>query len=266
MKRLFDILISERLVVVVILLNAAALTLIGYTDMDQHTRAWHNDQAFYVGRAVDRACVGFFVVEVLLKIRRHGWRGYWVNSWNRFDFIVTLLSLPALLPTLGVFAGVSVFRVGRLFRLFRLMRFIPNRDHLYAGVKRALRASIGIFLALCIVNFVLSIGATFLFADEAPQYFGHPALSSYTLFRVFSVEGWYEIPDAIAQNSTPFWGAIARLYFMGSLLGGGILGLSLANAIFVDEMTVDNNDNLERKVEALTDEIRLLRERLEHKR
>ncbi len=266
MKRLLDILISERFVVVVILVNAAALTLIGYTDVEQHTRAWHSDQVFYFARAVDRLCVGFFVLEVLLKVRRHGWRGYWVNGWNRFDFAVTLLSLPSLVPSLGVFAGVSVFRVGRLFRLFRLMRFIPNRDHLYAGVRRALRASVGIFLALCIVNFVLSIGATFLFADDAPQYFGHPALSSYTLFRVFSVEGWYEIPDAIAQNASPLWGGFARLYFMASLLGGGVLGLSLANAIFVDEMTIDNNDDLERKVAALTDEIRLLRERLESKR
>ena len=37
---------------------------------------------------------------------------------------------------------------------------------------------------------------------------------------------------------------------------GGILGLSLANAVFVDEMMMDNTEYLERKVDALTEEIR----------
>jgi voltage-gated sodium channel len=41
---------------------------------------------------------------------------------------------------------------------------------------------------------------------------------------------------------------------------GGILGLSLANAVFVDQMIEDNNDALEAKVDRLTAEIRSLRE------
>jgi voltage-gated sodium channel len=43
---------------------------------------------------------------------------------------------------------------------------------------------------------------------------------------------------------------------------GGIFGIGLANAVFVDEMTMDNNQELERKVDELTREIRALRERL----
>jgi hypothetical protein len=53
-----------------------------------------------------------------------------------------------------------------------------------------------------------------------------------------------------------------RLFFVAAVFIGGILGLSLANAVFVDEMMMDNTADLERKVEALTDEIRALRDEL----
>ena len=39
------------------------------------------------------------------------------------------------------------------------------------------------------------------------------------------------------------------------MLVGGILGLSLANAVFVDEMTADNNDRLEQMVSDLREEL-----------
>jgi voltage-gated sodium channel len=51
----------------------------------------------------------------------------------------------------------------------------------------------------------------------------------------------------------------ARIYFVGAVAVGGILGLSLANAVFVDQMTSDNTEPLQVKVDHLTDEIRALR-------
>ena len=56
-----------------------------------------------------------------------------------------------------------------------------------------------------------------------------------------------------------------RAYFIFSVLVGGILGLSLANAVFVDEMTIDNTRDLEQLVESLRDEIREYRKELEQK-
>ena len=47
-----------------------------------------------------------------------------------------------------------------------------------------------------------------------------------------------------------------------AVIVGGILGLSLANAVFVDEMMMDNTQQLEDKVDRLTDEVRALRQEL----
>jgi voltage-gated sodium channel len=224
-----------------------------------------------IWNAVDYGCVLFFLLEAGLKIGRQRWSGYWSNGWNRFDLIVVILSMPALLdPLLGgmsFFANVLVLRLGRIFRLFRVLRFIPNLDHLLVGIRRALRASVGVFLALFLINFIFAMGATVMFKKTAPELFGNPVMSCYSMFKVFTVEGWYEIPDQLAARAEvtankPLEIGI-RLYFVASVLIGGIFGFSLANAVFVDEMMMDNTSNLESKVDQLSEQIRQLRAELQ---
>ena len=53
-----------------------------------------------------------------------------------------------------------------------------------------------------------------------------------------------------------------RVFFAAAVFIGGILGLSIANAVLVDEMIMDNTVELENRVEALTREVRALREEL----
>jgi voltage-gated sodium channel len=150
-----------------------------------------------------------------------------------------------------------------------VLRFIPNLDHLVAGIRRALRASVGVFLALVLINLILAVMATLMFRDVDPEHFGNPIVAGYSIFQVFTVEGWNEIAENLADRASMTGGedsdllvAGIRAFFVLAVLVGGILGLSLANAVFVDEMIMDNTDELERKVDALTDEIRRLRDDL----
>lgn len=261
MKRIVDQLVSDRLVMAVIVLNATALVL--------HEMAPRGSSVRALWFWVDYVCVVFFLIEALIKIRRNGWRCYWTSGWNKFDFSVVVLSMPALLgPFLDVsqFAFVLILRLGRLFRLFRVLRFIPNLDHLVTGIRRALRASIGVFLALLLINLILAVMATLLFRDLDPEHFGNPIASGYSIFQVFTVEGWNDIAQTLehraAESDAPnarLLVAGTRIFFVAAVLIGGILGLSLANAVFVDEMMMDNTVVLERKIDSLTKEIRRLR-------
>jgi len=264
MRRLVDWLVSDRLVMAVIVLNATALVL--------HEMAAPGSGSANLWFWIDYVCVIFFLVEALTKIRRDGWGAYWSSGWNRFDFTVVVLSLPALLgPFFDVsqFAFVLILRLGRLFRLFRVLRFIPNLDHLVNGVRRALRASIGVFLALVLMNLILAVMATLLFRDLDSEHFGNPISSGYSIFQVFTVEGWNEIAENLekrAESTNPANAKLlvagTRAFFVLAVLVGGILGLSLANAVFVDEMMMDNTEALERKVDTLTEELRRLRDDL----
>jgi voltage-gated sodium channel len=254
--RLARWLITEPIVVTSILLGTIAMFALGFTDPST------NVHTFWL--TLDVLVVGYFVVEQALKLRVNG-RAYWSTRWNRFDLLVTILSLPVLITPFAdtdAFVGVPVLRLARLFRLFRLLRLVPDHAHLAAGVKRAVRASVGVFLGIAIINFIFAMGAQILFAHAAPDLFGDPARACYSMFRIFTIEGWHDIPETIARNASETWALVARVYFAVAVLVGGILGLSLGNAVFVDQMMADNNDEVERDVHVMAEELRLLRQEI----
>ncbi len=255
LKKVESIWISEPVVLSVIVINTVALLA--------HSMCAEGSFAARISGNVDIACVVYFILEAVIKIQQTGMRDYWQSWWNKFDFFIVLTSLPVFLePVIGIqgFATVLVLRLGRLLRLFRLMIFIPDLNRIFSGIARALRASVGVFVALMIFNVIFAIGATILFGHHAPEHFGNPFISIYTTFKIFTVEGWYDIPDLIAQRAdSDVLVVLVRLYFVIVVIIGGILGLSLANAVFVDQMTMDNTAELETRVEKLTEEVRELK-------
>lgn len=244
-------LISEKVVLTIIVINTIVLFLDAFPSI-RKTRL--SEILFWI----DYACILFFVIEALLKIWTLNFSTYWRSGWNKLDLIIVLAGLPFLigpfLPNVNLeaFSVVLLLRLGRFLRFWRMMRFVPNASHIWKGVIRSLKASVGVFLVLLGLNLILAMGANMLFHDIAPQYFGDPLLSIYSMFKVFTIEGWYEIPDQLAEEDISTTQLVLmRCYFSVAVLVGGILGLSLANAVFVDEMTTDNNDHLEEMVEKL---------------
>ncbi|MBR4926114.1 MAG: ion transporter [Prevotella sp.] len=214
---------------------------------------------------IDSLFTLLFLFEAVVKIHVQGFSKYWSDGWNRFDFIIVLLALPACVNIFGLdFPGTSILlslRTMRAFKSFRLLKFIPNIENLIKGIKLAFKASFIVAIGLIVLLLVFSIITTFLFGDVVPEYFGNPALSVYSIFRLFTIEGWYEMPEAIAANSGTAMAVFAKIYFSILLFLGGILGMSLVNSIFVDAMAEDNNDEvldklsqLERKLDKMQKE------------
>lgn len=243
--KLLRTLTSETFMMWVIVVNATTLFLDAFPKVHETTGGnllW-----------VDRLCILVFVLEAGAKLRALG-RSYFAKGWNRFDFAITLLSLPALIPFLPMQATmwVSVLRLGRALRFLRLLKFVPNSAHIIQGTQRALKASIGVFLALFFLNMTLSLVATIMFSSASEEDFGNPLKSSYSLLKMFTIEGWYEIPEKAAGENPGSWvGPALRAYAVLTVLVGGVLGMGLANAVFIDEMTSDNNDDLRNKLEEM---------------
>lgn len=252
------LIINDKVVCTVIIINAIAIFLNAFPEINQVTIG----AIFWI----DYACAVYFVIEMFLKIKTFGFKTYWLSIWNRFDFTVVILSSPVLLSPifdLKTFSVILILRLSRILRLLKLFTFIPNKEKILTGVVRALKASVGVFIALIFLNFMFAMGATLLFGKEAPQFFGNPFISFYSLFKIFTVEGWYEIPDFLATQADSEFGAFfVRFYFVLSVLIGGILGLSLANAVFVDEMTADNTAKAEQLIQELKEEVKGLREEI----
>jgi len=222
-------------------------------------------------RTADAVCTLLFLFEMVVKQHILGFKEYWRSGWDRFDGILVICSLPSLVeyffPLLGYNISVLlVFRLMRVLRVTRAAHFFQNEQVLKSiltNFKKAMRDSAPIFFFYVVIIIMFGIINCAIFKEMAPDYFSTPLNSIYSVFRLFTIEGWYEIPDAIAAAATiPGVVHVVRFYFVLLLIAGGIIGMSLINSIFVDAMVSDNNDELEKKIDRLEKKIdQLLKEK-----
>lgn len=255
---------EDRIVSLVIVLNAIVLFLLSFDEIHQDYPNLERTLTI-----IDTFFIFYFVMEALLKIRQLGWETYISNSWNRFDFTIVLLSIPSIL-LIFEFANnelsfVFVLRIVRVLRFFKFLKFIPNIDELAAGVGRAFRASILVLFGFFIYTFVIALISCRLFKEKSPEFFGDPITSFYSIFKIFTIEGWYEIPDSIAKED-PMFNFFTIVYFIIVVVSGGLFGLSIVNAIFVEEMVRDNNDDLKEKVHDLDRKLDQILARMEEEK
>ena len=247
-----DLLCNERIMLYAIMVNTALMFIGGF---------WPKTLWFDIA---DTLFTLLFTCEAWAKISRTGWKTYWSENWNKFDFLILIVALPTLtapfFPHTVATNGILALRSMRMFKSLRMLRFIPNIHKLLAGIQLASKATLFVFIAFIVFLVTFSILSSTIFGNIAPEYFGNPAISIYSIFRLFSVEGWYELPDAIAAHGSAGWGFFARVYFSLLMFLGGIIGLSLINSIFVDAMAEDNNDEVLRKLDQIEKQLKEIQE------
>lgn len=246
-RRWMRFFVEDRYISVVITVNAVVLFLLSFKSLEGNL--WLD--------IIDVVCLVYFVLEAMFKIRLMGWKTYMSSPWNRFEFIIVLASVPSMLLVFDAsvydLSFIFIFRIVRILRFFKFIRFIPNLSELMAGVSRAFKASVFVLLAFFVYSFLVALISCRMYQDVAPTLFGDPLNSYYNTFKVFTIEGWFEVPEEVIEtgqlNQTASF--LTKFYFILIVLTGGLFGLSIVNAIFVEEMVRDNNDDLIRQVEEM---------------
>lgn len=259
MKHLKSLLLNERFILILILINAVTIFLQGF-DLSKTVIGNLN--------ILDNSITILFILEIFFKIKEHGFNNFKSSYWNIFDSTLVLLAIPSLIfwltgSNLIELDFFLILRISRVFKFFRFIKFIPKIEHLLLGIQRALKSSILVLFGFTVFIFVVSTISCFFYREISPEYFGDPIVSLYSIFRIFTIEGWYEIPDTIAENTSIVIAVLTKIYFAGILLLGGVIGLSLVNSIFVDAMLSDNNDELETKINTLEQKIDLILKKIE---
>lgn len=219
---------------------------------------------------IDIACTLVFVAEMIVKLITFGVKDYWRDGWNRMDGILVIISLPSLVtPFFDAssfdFSILLTLRLMRILRFFRVLHFFPKISQIAAGLKRALRDSGVVLVGFFILLFIIGMINCGLYREVAPEYFGTPLTAIYSVFRIFTVEGWYEIPDAIIAATSPFIGKLSRLYFCFLLGAFGLLGMSFINSVFVDAMVEDNNDDVKYQLDRIERRLEEIEQKLPKK-
>ncbi|WP_087019287.1 ion transporter [Thaumasiovibrio subtropicus] len=192
----------------------------------------------------------YFMAEVIVRMQLKGARTYFSQKSNVFDFAIVVIGFLAVALPYFFVINIGFLRVTRLLKVMRLLKFVPHAETVYTNIALALKATTAIFVMLFMMMLIFALFGNAFFAHLLPENFGDPIQSLYTIFSVFFIENWNEIPDeAIADGMQYAW--LIRLFFMFVLFVGGFLGLSIATAVFVDEMAIDNNRKLEGQVAEL---------------
>lgn len=245
-----DKIFSEKVMLLLICINAIILFLISFDGIGAK---------YYFLNYIDICISLYFLLEMIYHIRVLGWSVYKKDFWNKLDVAINIAVLPSFaLLFLGENFDIlflTILRLGRLFKFFKLLQFIPNIEHLVNGISRAFRSLWFLLFTFIIYLFIASIISCFLYKGILPDHFGDPVKSLYSTFKIFTIEGWFEIPDLIAEKTSDLVAFFSKLYFIFLLMSGGVFGLSLVNAIFVDELVADNNLELEKKIDELNKKI-----------
>ncbi|MBR5237834.1 MAG: ion transporter [Paludibacteraceae bacterium] len=212
---------------------------------------------------IDISCTIIFIVEMIIKLKEDGLKKYWQNEWNRMDGILVLISLPSLFIYFFKIEIINlsfllILRLLRVFRLFRILHFFPHYREISRGFIRAIKQSLAVFIGFFMLVVISAMISCAIFKNISPEYFNTPTNAIYSIFRLFTIEGWYEIPESITEQLSPIWSSLTRIYFCILLILGGVIGISLVNSVFVDAMVSDNNDDIKDKLDKLEEKINKL--------
>lgn len=215
--------------------------------------------------AIDATALWVFTIEIGLKLWTYRSR-FFRDGGNLFDFAIVAISW---VPSAG---PLSVLRALRIMRVLRLVSVVPQMRTVVGALFKALPGMGSIVAVLTLLFYVAAVMATKLFAEDFPDWFGSVGASMYTLFQVMTLESWsMGIVRPVMDVYPGAW-----LFFVPFIVVTTFTVLNLFIALIVNSMQSlqsetndrlreeavvahDERDLLLRRIEALTNEVRLMR-------
>eukprot|EP01059_Diplonema_ambulator_P000573 TRINITY_DN10472_c0_g1_i4.p1 TRINITY_DN10472_c0_g1~~TRINITY_DN10472_c0_g1_i4.p1 ORF type:complete len:1774 (+),score=510.75 TRINITY_DN10472_c0_g1_i4:1889-7210(+) len=219
-----------------------------------------NPQQLYttIFEIVNKIFVGLYTLEFLIKVLAFTWSGYWKDGWNRFDFVVLMVSLVGT----AVGENLTLFRVLRIGRVLRLFHMSKGLAKMFTALLYALPPLFNIGLLLMCVFFVFGVLGVDLFGELSLQLnpdlnrdmnFRNLPEAFLLLFQISTGESWL---DAMAgcRVQPPYChegkcgSEVAVPYFVLFMIVVSFLMVNLFVAVvleaFQDAEQVLNNDSL----------------------
>eukprot|EP01064_Diplonema_japonicum_P003342 TRINITY_DN1216_c1_g1_i1.p1 TRINITY_DN1216_c1_g1~~TRINITY_DN1216_c1_g1_i1.p1 ORF type:complete len:2545 (+),score=649.13 TRINITY_DN1216_c1_g1_i1:280-7914(+) len=169
---------------------------------------------------------------------------YFKDGWNRFDFLIVVVSLVAALSSTASTSGIRVLRVGRMLRLLGRAEGLKT---IVATMMSALPSLMNIAVLLFVVFFVFGVFGVDLFGRIAISKdfnrwsnFDNLYKALVTLYQVSTTEGWNDMMVGTTEDvvgCTDDCGVstgVARAYFVLFLLLGCFIFLNLFVYVLIE--------------------------------
>lgn len=163
---------------------------------------------------VDQVFMGFFVVEIAVKVLGLGVLGYFSQKWNQFDFFIVVFGITDLLMNsffskeMLVFqTGPKILRAVRMLRIGRLLRLIKKFDGMLKILQTlvfSLPMTFNVLALLLLIFFVYTIIGCSLFGDiPMDDYvnFKNFLFGMMTLFKMSTTDDWSSTMLAVLKHN-----------------------------------------------------------------
>jgi len=153
------------------------------------------------------------------------------ESWNIFDFVVTLLSLLLLFQFTTDVVGI---RAARLLKAINGVRIIDRNDRMKI-ITESLFKSIPYIAGMCVyflmLYLVYAILGISLYRETNPELFQDIGTAFYTLFKIMTLDCWTDISATLMENHPHCW-----LYLVSFIIIAAYLLLNIVVGILLDSM------------------------------
>ena len=194
--------------------------------------------------ALDRACLGIFIVEILLKLFAHR-LSFFRSGWNIFDFLIVGV---AIMPGAQ---SLSVLRALRILRVLRVISVAPRLRRVVEGFITALPGMGSVFLLMGIIFYIGAVMATKLFGDSFPDWFGTLGRSGYSLFQIMTLESWSMGIVRPVMQTYPF----AWVFFVPFIMVTTFAVVNLLVGLIVNSMQDAHSEEEIAATDAYRDEV-----------
>lgn len=205
--------------------------------------------------ALDKIIVWIFVGELVLKLIALGFKGYFRDNWNVFDFSIVVASLVFYATPF-----VSILRLVRVLRLIRMIPAIPALRKIIDSLMASVPALTGILgLSILLFSIYAIIGTTF-FSEVLPyEFFGSFHTSLFTLMQVVTFESWASQVARPVIHEVPW----AWVYFVSFIVIGALVILNLVVAVILSYLGQDDEAKREEQMTRLFKENEELKQSME---
>ena len=201
--------------------------------------------------------VAIFIMEMLMKMIGLGLKSYFSTSWNRFDCVVTLVSVFTLFGNIGI-SNATVLRAFRIVRLFRLIKVLKGFQFVFNTLILSAPALINVGALLVLLFFVYGIAGMYLFGNldltvtqimDSKQNFNTFYNSFCLLFQCITGENW----DLIMRDCMGNYGCtggfetcgnpyIAAIFWVTYTIFGQYFLLNMFIAVIIDNFNEEEDD------------------------
>ena len=219
----------QFLIVGVILANAVVLGLQTYDAIE------HDAGDLLV--TLDHVFLGVFVVELIIRIlafgpHLRGYRDFFREGWNVFDFIVIGA---AFLP--GLRENVTLLRLIRLLRVVRIVSVLPDMRVLVRGMVRSLLPIGTMAIVALLLLYVYGMVGWILFHEDLPQQWGTIGDAMLTLFVMMTLENFPQYMEEATQIHPQAW-----IFFVTYVLIASFLVINVLIAIIINSVEEARRD------------------------